>query len=57
MSVLWRVSLMLVLHRLLLSRMYVVINALKILATIVSVFDLHVIYKRWLLGRYSSLVG
>jgi hypothetical protein len=40
---LWRVSLMLALHRSLLNREYTLINVLKVLASIISMCNLHVI--------------
>jgi hypothetical protein len=48
-------SLMLVLNRLLLNREYVVINALKALASIVSMCDLHVIFLSNITPRYFTL--
>jgi hypothetical protein len=55
MSALWWVSLMLVLNRLLLNRQHVVINALKALASIISMCDLHVIFLSNITPRYFTL--
>jgi hypothetical protein len=55
MSALWRVSLILVLNRLLLNREYVVINALKALASISSMCGLHVIFLSNITPRYFTL--
>jgi hypothetical protein len=46
---------MLVLNRLLLNREYVVINALKALASIVYMCDLHVIFLSNITSRYFTL--
>jgi hypothetical protein len=46
---------MLVLNRLLLNREYVVINALKTLASIISMCDLHVSFLSNITPRYFTL--
>jgi hypothetical protein len=55
MSALWRISLMLVLNRLLLNRVYVVINALNALASIIFMCDLHVIFLSNITPGYFTL--
>jgi hypothetical protein len=55
MSALWKVSLILVLNSLLLNRGYVVINALKALASIISMCGLHVILLSNITPRYFTL--
>jgi hypothetical protein len=52
MSVLWTVSLMLILNRVLLNREYALINALKTLASIISKCGLHVIFLSNITLRY-----
>jgi phosphatidylethanolamine-binding protein (PEBP) family uncharacterized protein len=56
MSALWKVSLILVLNRLLLNREYVVINALKALASISSMCGLHVIFLSNITPRYFNII-
>jgi hypothetical protein len=55
MSALWRVSLILVVNRLLLNREHVVINALKALASIGSMCGLLVIFLSNITPRYFTL--
>jgi hypothetical protein len=57
MSALWRVSLILVLNRLLLNSEYVLINALKALASISSMCGLHVILLSNITPRYFTRGG
>jgi hypothetical protein len=56
MSALWRVSLMSLFNRLLLDRKYVAINALKALASIVSMCDPHEIFLLNITPRYFTLL-
>jgi hypothetical protein len=46
---------MLVFNRLLLNRVYVVINALKALASVISICDLHVIFLSNITPRYFTV--
>jgi hypothetical protein len=55
MRALWRSSLILVLNRFLLNMGYVVINALKALASISSMFGIHVIFLSNTIPRYFKL--
>jgi hypothetical protein len=54
-SALWRVSLMLVLNRSLLNKEYILINVLKALASIISIYNLNVTFLSKITPRYFTL--
>jgi hypothetical protein len=57
MSASWRVNLLLALNRLLLNREWILINVLKALASIISVWDLLVIFLIEIYAEIFSLVN